>query len=79
MTQLIKKYIPESILEIARTTRTIFRQKHKASYSQSGEDMILNTIFCNIDKGFYVDIGANNPIEQSNTHFFIKRVGVELI
>lgn len=45
----------------------------KLSYSQSGEDMILDTIFCDVKKGFYVDIGANNPYIQSNTHFFYKK------
>ncbi len=35
--------------------------------------MILDTIFCDVKKGFYVDIGANNPYIQSNTHFFYKK------
>jgi FkbM family methyltransferase len=52
--------------------RLIFNNA-KLSYSQSGEDMILDTIFCNVDKGFYVDIGANNPYIQSNTHYFYKK------
>jgi hypothetical protein len=71
--QLIKNSIPKSLLEIASSIRDGFRQKYKESYSQSGEDMILDTIFCNIEKGFYVDVGANNPIVQSNTHFFYKK------
>src|SRR5258708_940931 len=38
------------------------------SYSQSGEDLILKTIFGKGKKqGFYADIGCNNPIQKSNT------------
>ena len=38
------------------------------SYSQCGEDLILKSIFGkNTQKGFYVDIGCNNPIQKSNT------------
>jgi FkbM family methyltransferase len=71
--QRIKNSIPKSMLDNARTICDFFRKKHKESYSQSGEDMVLNTIFCNIKKGFYIDVGANNPIVQSNTHFFYKK------
>ena len=45
----------------------------RLSYSQSGEDLILASILCHITKGFYVDIGANNPFIQSNTHYFYKQ------
>ncbi len=45
----------------------------RLSYSQSGEDMILDTIFFNTKKGTYLDIGANNPFVQSNTHYFYKK------
>lgn len=38
------------------------------SYSQCGEDLIIKTIFGKKKrKGFYVDIGCNNPIQKSNT------------
>lgn len=70
MKNLIKKMIPESIY---KPLWILFRRKYKRSYSQSGEDMILNTIFCDIKKGFYVSIGANNPWIQSNTCFFYQR------
>jgi hypothetical protein len=66
------------MLEIVSSLRDFFGQKYKESYSQSGEDMILNTTFCNIEKGFYTDDGANNLIVQSNTYFFIKKVRVAL-
>lgn len=50
-----------------------FRVKYKKSYSQGGEDMILNTIFTSKKKGVYVDVGANNPYVQSNTQFFYEQ------
>ena len=38
------------------------------SYSQCGEDLILKTIFGkNQRKGFFVDVGCNNPIQKNNT------------
>lgn len=45
----------------------------RTSYAQSGEDLILDTIFNGVKKGFYVDVGANNPFKQSNTYFFYKK------
>lgn len=62
------------ILEkIRRKLWRITFKNARLSYSQSGEDMILDTIFCNTKKGFYVDIGANNPFNNSNTHYFYKK------
>lgn len=49
-----------------------FRKKHRECYSQCGEELILNRIFRDKKNGFYVDVGANNPFEQSNTQFFYK-------
>lgn len=44
----------------------------RLSFAQSGEDMILAAIFCNEKKGFYIDVGANNPFIQSNTYYFYR-------
>lgn len=35
--------------------------------------MILNTIFSNVEKGTYVDVGACDPYFQSNTQFFYNK------
>ncbi len=45
----------------------------KLSYSQAGEDLILDLIFLNKKKGFYIDIGAYHPILSSNTYYFYKK------
>lgn len=45
-------------------------------YSQGGEDIILELIFRNKilkgEKGFYIDVGAYQPINMSNTYLFYK-------
>jgi len=45
----------------------------KRSYSQEGEDKILNRYFKNKKKGFYIDVGAHHPFRFSNTYLFYKR------
>ncbi len=43
------------------------------SYAQYGEDVILNRIFGQQPTGFYVDVGANDPIVDSVTqHFYLR-------
>lgn len=47
----------------------------KMSYSQDGEEMVLEAFF-EIEKlyhGFYVDIGAHHPYRFSNTAYFYKK------
>lgn len=47
------------------------RQAYAPSFSSAGEDMILRHVIGS-DKmdGFYVDVGAYDPVVASNTHFF---------
>lgn len=45
----------------------------KLSYSQAGEDLVLNSLLLEKEKGFYVDIGAYHPVFLSNTHLFYKK------
>ena len=40
------------------------------SFSQEGEDKILDRLFPNKNQGFYVDIGAFHPFQYSNTLLF---------
>jgi FkbM family methyltransferase len=42
------------------------------SFSQFGEDRILESIFKNQAEGFYIDVGAFDPIRYSNTNIFYK-------
>jgi FkbM family methyltransferase len=43
------------------------------SWSQEGEDLILNRIFGSKKNGFYIDVGSHHPKRFSNTYFFYKR------
>lgn len=47
----------------------------KISFSQSGEDLIIDYLFnaLGITLGVYVDVGANDPVHLSNTFFFYQR------
>lgn len=55
--------------------KKIFKSNKKISYSQKGEDLIINFIFkvLNIKKPTYLDIGANHPIKINNTYLFYKQ------
>lgn len=53
---------------------TVFYNRfHKKSYAQFGEDMILDQLFPENYKGFFVDVGAHRPTQCSNTYFFYKK------
>ena len=43
------------------------------SYAQNNEDIILSAFFTDIEKGFYVDVGAFDPVEDSVTNYFYER------
>jgi len=47
----------------------------KKSYSQEGEDMILQSFYegKKKHKGYYVDVGAHHPYRYSNTLYFYKK------
>ena len=49
-----------------------YRKYKKNSFSQLGEDLIINFVFngLGIFNIKYLDIGANHPIEINNTYFF---------
>ena len=43
---------------------------YKVTYAQNREDLILDAFFPEVKEGFYVDIGANDPIVDSVTKRF---------
>lgn len=45
----------------------------RRTYSQEGEDMILQRIFGQRREGFYIDVGAHHPFRYSNTYVFYKK------
>jgi FkbM family methyltransferase len=51
--------------------RVIYPQHSNShSYSQEGEDLILKELLDSLDPGFYVDVGAHDPLKLSNTQLF---------
>lgn len=52
-------------------------RKYKKSYSQQGEDLVIDFILKShgIETPFYFDIGSNHPILLSNTFYFYKKGG----
>lgn len=43
------------------------------SYAQNGEDIVLSRALANISKGFYIDVGAQDPTVDSVTRLFYER------
>ena len=44
--------------------------------SRWGVDLILNDIFKNKKKGFYIDIGCHHPLINNHTYLFYKKGGM---
>lgn len=53
--------------------RLMFMRVVKGSYSQLGEDLVIDELVGHKDKGFYVDVGANHPRYCNNTKRFSRR------
>jgi FkbM family methyltransferase len=49
----------------------------RISFSQDGEDMIMNNVLkkLSVSKPFYIDIGAHHPVFGNNTYLFYKMGG----
>ncbi len=49
--------------------------RHKKSYSQDGEDVVLSSFFDQKKKykGFFVDVGAHHPVRFSNTWMLYRK------
>jgi FkbM family methyltransferase len=50
-----------------------FREHVLRSYAQAGEDVVLDRLLGRRADGFYIDIGAHNPVRLSNTKRFYDR------
>lgn len=70
---VIKSFVPERCYKSAKKLRyLIYNAYVTKSYSQEGEDIILQRYFEGTSKGFYVDVGAHHPMRFSNTYIFYK-------
>jgi heptosyltransferase II len=43
------------------------------SYAQNAEDVVLRRAFSGVPTGFYVDVGASSPVDDSVTLHFYER------
>jgi FkbM family methyltransferase len=77
----ITNYLPQEIKQNIRHPRyalkvalqnlfTAFSRRFLGSHSQHGEDIILFNLLKKAKKGFYIDVGANDPEIISNTKYF---------
>jgi FkbM family methyltransferase len=58
---------------INRVREDRFKNYARESFSQEGEDLILERFLENRERGFYVDIGAHHPKRISNTYRLYRR------
>lgn len=66
----VKKF---TIFAVQELKNKILMQMLRNSYSQCGEDLIIDKLLNFKPKGFYIDVGANDPHRFSNTKRFYKR------
>ena len=69
----IKNFLPSILKDFLGIHFNLFRNE---SFSQEGEDLILERLFSTINydsNGFYIDIGAHHPVRFSNTYLFYKK------
>ena len=70
----LKNFLPDIIYKPSRAFYDKYLNPfYFKSYSQEGEDIILERIFNQKKEGFYVDVGAHHPKRFSNTYHFYKR------
>lgn len=74
MKDILKKILPTNIVRRLEALKRYFNVGFSvSSFSQEGEDMVLNRLFLGKSNGFFVDVGAHHPKRFSNTYFFYKR------
>lgn len=55
------------------TDETLKHYRNKITYAQNREDLLLESFFVEKKKGFYVDVGAYDPDDDSVTRLFYTR------
>jgi FkbM family methyltransferase len=73
---LIKKIIPNSLKDFIKNKISVeneYNVYQKTSFSQEGEDLILERLFEGRNNGFFIDVGAHHPVRFSNTYSFYRK------
>ena len=55
--------------DVMQAAKDRVQDKPFVSFSQNGEDVILNRLFKGVENGFYVDVGAFHPVLKSTSYF----------
>ena len=66
----------ETLFSAARELRDLKSYAHglrRGTFSQSGEDLLIEQLLGRQRNGFYVDIGASHPFRISNTYLLYRR------
>src|SRR6187431_556967 len=70
----LKQILPDQVKVFLRNFKGNYLGGYSLkSYSQEGEDLILNRILEKKTCGFYVDVGAHHPKRFSNTYLFYQK------
>ena len=71
---IVKKFV-NKLLRIIQNPKSPFEAFENLSYSQSGEDLIIDYIFRlrKITLPTFIDLGCNHPYSLNNTFLFYKR------
>jgi FkbM family methyltransferase len=56
--------------KIKNVISLLLQKRYRTSFSACGEDAILNYLFKKKCRGYYIDIGAFEPVFNSNTYLF---------
>jgi FkbM family methyltransferase len=72
---LTKHLGPLTLMRVGslQLARRILASDAKISFSQNGEDLILDALLGHRRSGFYVDVGCNHPTNISNSYRFYLR------
>ncbi len=72
---MILKQTVRQILGLGGSKKSLVDQFARKSFSQSGEDLIVDYIFhwLGLSAIKYLDVGANHPISLSNTFYFYSK------
>jgi FkbM family methyltransferase len=74
MRELMKVILPQPVVTLLqKILATAGGTYLRTSYSQEGEDLILERILGHKKAGFYIDVGAHHPRRFSNTCRFYQR------
>jgi len=67
--EIIRRLLPRAIMNEIRQ----MPEHANPSFSQEGEDILLQRLFENKATGFFIDVGAHHPTRFSNTYLFYLR------